>query len=97
MINDSSSIEVESDIGKPTFISFTIVSRTKPYISWTFYPGGKKGNWDVQDLKEEVYNVSSTIVPYKTSHLGHYGARVRNKIGSLDLKIELVGKLYTQS
>ncbi|CAC5398175.1 HMCN [Mytilus coruscus] len=88
---DSSTLEVESDIGKPSFISFTIVSITKPYISWMFDPGGKKGNWNVQDLAEEIYNVSSTIVPYDKSHLGRYSARIRNSIGSIDLNIELVG------
>lgn len=93
MIEDSSTLEVESKIGKPSFIFLAIVSKTKPFISWTFYPGGKKGNWNVQDLEEEIYNVSSTIVPYDTSHLGWYGARVRNDIGSLDLNIELIGKL----
>ncbi|VDI38721.1 Hypothetical predicted protein [Mytilus galloprovincialis] len=95
VIEDSSTIEVESKIGKPSFIFLAIVSKTKPFISWTFYPGGKKGNWNVQDLEDEIYNVSSTIVPYDTSHLGLYGARVRNDIGSLDLNIELIGfKVY---
>ncbi|XP_071141587.1 MAM domain-containing glycosylphosphatidylinositol anchor protein 2-like [Mytilus edulis] len=95
VIEDSSTLEVESKIGKPSFIFLAIVSKTKPFISWTFYPGGKKGNWNVQDLEEEIYNVSSTIVPYDTSHLGWYGARVRNDIGSLDLNIELIGfKVY---
>lgn len=88
-------LEVESDIGQPSFVSFTIVSGTRPYISWTLDPGGKKGNWVVQDLRYETYNVSSTIVPYDQSHLGCYGARIRNNIGSLNLNIELVGMYST--
>lgn len=87
------SLEIESDFEKPSFISFTIASGTKPNISWTIFRGGKIGYWNVQDIGQEIFNVSSTIFPLEKSHLGQYSVRVRNKIGGIDLNIELVGKI----
>lgn len=93
VMNLSNTFEIESNFGKPSFISFTVASGTKPYIAWTYDVGGKIGYWNVQDIGKEKYNVSSTIVPYDKSHLGHYAVRVRNTIGSVSLSIELVGNI----
>ncbi|XP_071142049.1 lachesin-like [Mytilus edulis] len=91
VMSHSNTLEIESDFEKPSFISFTIASGTKPNISWTNIHGGKIGYWNVQDIGEEIFNVTSTIFPFEKSHLGQYSVRVRNKIGSIDLNIELVG------
>lgn len=96
MISYSNVFEIESEFEKPSFISFTIASGTKPYIAWTNFLGGKTGPWNVQDIGKDIYNVSSTIVPYEKIHLGHYTVRVRNTIGSVSLNIELVGKIQIE-
>ncbi|VDI00372.1 Hypothetical predicted protein [Mytilus galloprovincialis] len=91
VMGHSNTLEIESDFEKPSFISFIIASGTKLNISWTIFRGGKIGYWNVQDIGEEIFNVSSTIFPLEKSHLGQYSVRVRNKIGGIDLNIELVG------
>ncbi|CAG2256626.1 TTN [Mytilus edulis] len=91
VMSHSNTLEIESDFEKPSFISFTIASGTKPNISWTNIYGGKIGYWNVQDIGEEIFNVSSTIFPLEKSQLGQYSVRVLNNIGSIDLNIELVG------
>lgn len=96
VVNHTYTFEIESDFGKPAFISFTIASGTKPYIAWTRDLGGKTGYWNVQDIGNEKYNVSSTIVPNEKSHLGRYAVRVRNAIGSVSLNIDLVGKIILE-
>lgn len=75
--------------GKPTGIQISVGSYEIPSVAWTTNPGGKVGSWNVQNISDALYHISSIIIPTSQLHYGVYGIRVRNSIGQLNLEVEI--------
>lgn len=84
----------QTKIGTPAKVKVPIITSQEPIISWTQTVGGRLGQWTVSNHGISMFLLTSTISATTKNHFGTYGIKVRNDVGSIDLKIklELIGK-----
>lgn len=94
--DDNRSFNFKAVIGKPAEVVIPVFSLTEPVVSWTQNAGGRLGPWTAVKIGSSQYRLHSTISSTSKTHIGIYGIKVRNDVGSIDLQLELhlTGKIF---
>jgi hypothetical protein len=88
-----SKYHVNTLVGIPVNISILVNSYIRPVVSWTYSAGGRQGIWTiVKHGNSSNFMICSSVVAESNHHIGSYGLRVRNDVGSLDLIVVMMSQ-----